>query len=162
MFFVPEPFRFVTDLEKGKVVLKNHPSVDLGEREISFSSVLFIPKSDAISLKEGEFIRLKQLGDFQILRKKENEIEARKVALSEEQKRKAKVIQWVSEDNVEAKVLIPKSFVDENGNFIENSLQEVKGLAEENILSIKENEIVQFERFGFCNYIGNKTFVFSC
>jgi len=162
MFFVPEPFRFVTDLEKGKVVLKNHPSVNLGEREISFSNVLFIPKSDALSLNEGEFVRLKQLGDFQILKKKENEIEARKVVLSEEQKKKAKVIQWVSEDNVEVKVLIPKSFIDENGNFIENSLQEVKGLAEKNILSIKENEIVQFERFGFCNYIGNKTFVFSC
>jgi len=162
MFFVPEPFKFVTDLEKGKVVLKNHPSVNLGEREINFSNVLFIQKSDALSLNEGEFVRLKQLGDFQILKKKENEIEAKKVVLSEEQKRKAKVIQWVSEDNVEVKVLIPKNFIDENGKFIENSLEEVRGLGEKNILSIKENEIVQFERFGFCNYIGNKTFVFSC
>jgi len=162
MFFVQQPFKIVTNIENGKAIVKNHPTVDLGERKISFSNVFYIPKNDAINLKEGDFIRLKQLADLVILKKTKDEIQAKKIELTEEQKKKAKVLQWVSEDNVETKVLVPKSFIDENGNFIENSLEEVKGLAEKNILNIKQNEVVQFERFGFCNYIGNKTFVFSC
>ena len=45
-------------------------------------------------------------------------------------------IHWVSE-GIKTKILMPDAIW-------------LEGIAEENIKNIKENEIIQFERFGFC------------
>ena len=57
-------------------------------------------------------------------------------------------IQWVTEDSFEISVLVPGPlFIGENYN--PDSLKEVKGLVERSFEDVKNDEIVQFERFGF-------------
>ncbi len=46
-------------------------------------------------------------------------------------------IQWTSENSIKTKVLMP------DGKY-------QSGLAEENIKKLKQGDIIQFERFGFC------------
>ncbi|MGB9703613.1 MAG: glutamate--tRNA ligase [Candidatus Micrarchaeales archaeon] len=160
-FFVQEPFirLKVNGLKEGKILVKNHPSVDLGKREIEYTDSFFIQKSDLVGLKKGDILKLKYL--FCVKIEEITEEEAIAKVYEKKENEFAKVVQWVSK-GVKARVLVPGDVLKEDGSFNENSLKEVKGIAEKSIEELKENEIVQFERFGFCNYIGNKTFVFSC
>ena len=53
-------------------------------------------------------------------------------------------------DHTECMVLIPGNPVNEEGRFNPDSLRTVKGYVEDYANKLKEHEIVQFERFGYC------------
>ena len=53
--------------------------------------------------------------------------------------KEVKKIQWVTEENVEVRVLVPEGL----------KLREVKGLGEKGMEKLRKGEIIQMERFGF-------------
>ncbi|MBC7128271.1 MAG: glutamate--tRNA ligase [Thermoplasmatales archaeon] len=145
-FFVPEPVKLIVEdgIEK-EVELRNHPSIDMGKRKIFVGKVFYIPKEDVLKIKEGNLIRLKDLYNVKIEKKNsylygkfagENIIEG------------VEKIQWVGEDKIELKVIVPL-LPFKNDEFDENSLKIINGYAEKNVEKIEDGEIVQFERFGF-------------
>lgn len=146
-FFVAEPVKLIVEnaVEK-EVELKYHPSVNMGKRKIKVGNIFYIPKEDALKLKEGEIFRLKDLYNVKILKKGKEEI--RGEFAGDKLIEGVDKIQWVSHENIKIKVMIP-SLPFKNGDFDENSLKIIEGLVEKNAEEIKHGEIVQFERFGF-------------
>ena len=146
-FFVAEPIKLIVEnaIEK-EIELKYHPSVDMGKRRIKVGNNFYIPKEDALKLKEGEIFRLKDLYNVRILKKSKEEIYGE--FAGEKLIEGVNKIQWVSHENIKIKVMIP-SLPFKNGDFDENSLEIIEGLVEKNAEEIKHGEIVQFERFGF-------------
>ncbi len=145
MFFVADPVKLVVNgAEKEKTEIRLHPTNDFGMRKYEIGDTFYISKEDSAALKNGDSIRLKDLIDIKIT-KKGKTIEAEKGEGGK------KVIQWVSESNyVKCTVLVPLPIVDDKDNFNPNSLETVSGYVESYAEKLKEHEIVQFERFGYC------------
>ncbi|NYZ74127.1 glutamate--tRNA ligase [Candidatus Micrarchaeota archaeon] len=169
-FFVPEPVELkVKGLEKKSITLKLHPKKDMGTRgsknsdamrELQVSDTIYIAKSDAGALKQGEIFRLKDLCNVKLVKKGK--------ALSGELAPDSQVdkkIQWVSDGKLECEVLVPKDLLDAKGEFNPKSLESVKGCCERSCASLAVGDIVQFERFGFCRLDrkeGKLAFIFVC
>ncbi len=147
LFFVKDPVKIEVDgLADSSIKLKFHPSGDMGFREYDVKNVFYISRDDVDSIKEGDIVRLKDLVDVKITSKGES-ISAEKNTGNP----KAKIIQWVSHGNYEeCAVTIPGQIVDDQGSFLSNSLQIASGYVESYAKKLKEHEIVQFERFGYC------------
>ncbi|MEM4166668.1 MAG: glutamate--tRNA ligase [Candidatus Pacearchaeota archaeon] len=160
-FFVSNPVKIEVEGLPQDIELKFHPKEDLGKRKISLSKNIYISKEDAVFLKKGEIIRLKDLSNIQII--SENPLKAKAVGGEMPQKK----IQWVSEvAKLECEIAIPHDLLDESGNFNEGSLEIVKGYCESTCSSLAPFEIIQFERFGFCKLDKNEKdklfFILSC
>ena len=135
----------VRGIGKVHVKLRLHPNVDMGYREYDVGNLLYIGKSDALNLKKGEQIRLKDLYNVEVEEVGDkiigkyignNAIDAQK-------------IQWVDKANcVDAFFITPKPLL-VNNEINKDSLEVEKGLAEKYIEMIKKDEVVQFERIGF-------------
>ncbi len=142
-FFVPEPVQ----LKIGK-------------------ETVYIPAFDANEIKNEEVFRLKNSFNVKVKNKnvKTKAIEGENVgnALLEDTKK----VQWVSADAVKCTLYVPGLLFDDKESFNENSLQEIKGLCQKECASLKEGEVVQFERVGFAR-LDKKTktkleFIQSC
>ena len=144
-FFVSDP---VTLKIKGAmpqlVRLKLHPKKGMGYHETAVKDRVYISKNDADEISIGDSFRLKDLYDVKLWEKGEelmgqyagNDILPKK-------------IQWVSGEYIETEVLIPGDlFKDDKYN--EDSLKVVKGYSENDCKRLREGEVIQFERFGFC------------
>ncbi|KAA0000025.1 MAG: glutamate--tRNA ligase [Thermoplasmata archaeon] len=155
-FFVPQPIELhVEKAIEGEIELKYHPSEDMGKRKVRVGNTFYIPKEDALKLKEGDVIRLKDLYNVKIKgmdRKIFGEFAGEKLIEGIDK------IQWVNEEYIPMKVMIP-SLLYKNGEFNEESLRIVEGFAEKNVLETKHGEIVQFERFGFVRIEKNREIV---
>lgn len=146
-FFVPNPIELeVEGAPKKRVKLRYHPTEDLGFREVETSGKFFVSRDDLKLFEEGKIIRLKNLYNIKV-----KTISGKKVIsefVSEELLKEVPKIQWVTEDHLKAKVLIPDLlFI--NGKLNEDSLREVEGLIERDSMKLKEGDIIQAERFGF-------------
>jgi glutamyl-tRNA synthetase len=95
-------------------------------KEIKITDEIFISEKDYQENKNKE-IRLLHLYNLKLSKVPEY--------TSEENKDIPK-LNWVSE-NIKTKILMPDG-------------KEIEGIAEKNVEKIKEGEIIQFERFGFC------------
>jgi len=146
LFGVIDPVELeVRGIGKVHVKLRLHPNVDMGYREYDVGNILYIGKSDALNLKKGEQIRLKDLYNVEVEEVGDkiigkyignNAIDAQK-------------IQWVDKANcVDAYFITPKPLL-VNNEINKDSLEVEKGLAEKYIEMIKKDEVVQFERIGF-------------
>ncbi len=158
-FFVADPLELeVKGLEARTVQLKMHPKKDLGNREIIVRNPVFIAKSDASGLQEGEIFRLKDMCNVRLL-KKGKKLLGELVPSGMAQKK----IQWVS-GGTECRVLVPKDLLDEKGDFDPKSLEEIAGLCEKSCLDLSSGDITQFERFGFVRLDSREPlqFIFSC
>jgi glutamyl-tRNA synthetase len=158
-FFVADPVELgVTGLEGRTIELKKHPKADLGEREIKVLSHLYIAKSDAENLKEGEVFRLKDLCNVKLIGKG-----TKLSGVLAEDSMVEKKIQWVS-DLIGCTVLVPGDLLDEKGEFDPYSMKTVKGFCEKAVSEMAPGVVVQFERFGFCRLDRKEplTFIFSC
>jgi glutamyl-tRNA synthetase len=157
-FFVPEPVLLEVEGLDDEVELKLHPRKDLGARKLKAKEKVYIPKDDADHISEGEIFRLKDLCNVRLIRKGK----ALAGELAGEQELSKRKIQWAGE-TAECSVLVPKDLL-KDGEFDPSSLVMVKGVCEKSVEMLKEGDIVQFERFGFCRLDRKKplTFVFSC
>ncbi len=148
LFFVPDPIKvIVEDADPIEIKLKLHPSSDMGFREYKIGREFFISAEDTTNLKEGDTVRLKDLMDIKIVSGGATTIKAHNVIEGS----KGKIIQWVSEGNfIECSVSMPETPLDESGKFDHGSMKVAKGYVESHAKELKEHEIVQFERFGYC------------
>jgi glutamyl-tRNA synthetase len=152
LFFVKDPIMLTVDDGKNiKVTLKNHPTNDLGTREVEVSTVFYICRDDAILLAEDEEVRLMELYNIKI---KEIDLENNRAItasyLNNDVVRDMKKIQWVSDKNMTRyNILIPKELY-LNDKFNPNSLESIEGYAEASVLQLKSHTPIQFIRFGFC------------
>lgn len=149
LYYVENPAKVLVNNEREQEVeIQLHPSNDLGSRRIRIGNAFYISGDDFDSIKEDERLGLK--GAFAV---KVNSIDhdKRTVSASVDGQEAGRRIQWVSDRNyVETFIEIPNRLVDENENYMEGSLTVSNGYAESYIDSLKDGEIVQFERFGFC------------
>lgn len=148
-FMISQPRKIVISnaLER-KIKLKLHPDFpERGYREFLVNKNFLIEESDFQQLEEKKIHRLMDCLNFERKGKKfvflPGDFHEHKKA-----ENKGKIIHWLPEKgNVEIKIRLE-----------ENSL--IKCLAEPSVEKIKEKEIVQFERFGFCSLTDKKEFWF--
>ncbi len=146
-FFVPNPVKLVVkNAPKIKKEISFHPqNKEIGGRKIDTCNIFYIPGSDAFSIREDEIFRLKDLYNVKVLSKNDEIVGE---FAGEGLIAKSAKIQWVTDSFVEMKVNIPHELF-EDKLYNPESLEIVKGYAEEALKDVKHGEIVQFERFGF-------------
>jgi glutamyl-tRNA synthetase len=146
LYYVPAPVDLeVQDFEGKKVKLNLHPAENLGYREYEVKNNFYISGEDATSLKDNDVIRLKELFSVKVNKGEDNWIGS--IVDAETDKR----VQWVCDGNfVKCSILVPEAPLDDEGNFRKGSLPVNEGYAESYVTTLKEGEIIQFERFGFC------------
>jgi glutamyl-tRNA synthetase len=149
-FFVPNPIKIKVKNAPGKIAeLKMHPEFPKrGKRKVKTSDTFFISADDEKSLKKGTVFRLKDLYNVKYLGNGKAEFDSMDV------KQNTNKIQWVTEENIKIEVLVP-------GEVGKNGLKTLKGVAEQAIEKIEPEQVVQFERFGFCKKENSSKFVMS-
>ena len=137
-FFVPDPMEvWLHGLPKQykKIKVPLHPDfAERGFREISIKRdkdvvKLFIAKRD-VNFKMGEVIRLKNFCNVRIVESRPIEMEYQK-----EKDLNVKKIQWLPEDIIGCEVIGPE--------------EKHAGFCEATCRSLRPEDIIQFERFGF-------------
>ena len=161
LFFVKDPIMVTVDGTKDmKVTLNNHPTNNLGKREVGVSTVFYISNDDANFLVEGEQIRLMELYNIRIDRIVVEHGKNKVITasyLNNEIFRNMKKIQWVSDKSMtKYNILIPNELY-QNDKFNPRSLENAEGLAEAFVLQLKPHTPIQFIRFGFCITEYNKS-----
>jgi len=145
-YFVPDPVQLVVeDAPEKTVKLPLHPNATMGDRAIHTASTFFIPRQDVQKMKLGDVFRLKGLYNVKIT-KIGNIIHGN--YSGEELIPETAKIQWVTDDYITLKVLVP-GLIFKGETFNLESLQEIQGYAEKAIADLPNGEIVQFERVGF-------------
>ncbi|MAH33653.1 glutamate--tRNA ligase [archaeon] len=136
---------FVNDIKEVKiekapeqtVKLKLHPeSEEKGFREFKVKDRFYIEKEDFKKFKEHKINRLMDCLNF---KKKGNKLVFDSLEHEKFKKNPGLIIHWLpkEKDLVKAEVLMPDKKL-------------VKGVAEPMVHKLKENDVIQFSRFGFC------------
>jgi glutamyl-tRNA synthetase len=139
-FAVLNPIKIKLDYKIQKISIRYHPDFpELGLREISIEpEEIYVEKEDFEKMR-GKNVAL--IGMFTI---KLDEISS---FVSNEVPQEIPKIHWVSTPNVRIKIIMP------NGN-------EKEALAEVSVKELKEGDLVQFYRVGFCRLDDKKTLTF--
>lgn len=157
--FIPDPILLkVRGAPEKSVKLRFHPDKDLGYRTICTRGIFYLAKSDAATLQPGKEFRLLEMYNLCVEEVGEDQITA--AYTGEELKGDIPKFQWVTEDNIPYKVLIPDVLF-KDGEFNQESLKEVRGLVEAEAANLKVGDIVQFVRFGFCRVDGEGVAIFA-
>ncbi len=150
-YFVSDPKSLeLIDASFQTIQLKRHPDFDRGFRTVNIKDKFYISGNDFKEITKGQIIRLKDLYNIFITDVQPNLIKAMKTdeKSSKDELSKVKKIQWVSDKNVKVFVIAP-GVLYEGEDINPASLTTINGYGEEGIASLKEGDIVQFERFGF-------------
>ena len=126
-FFVENPKKIkIKQAPSLNVEVPLHPNVNYGYRNF---------KTDNDFLISDKILKTKNYRFMHLFNFKNNKF----ISQDLDSKLKAQLIHWLpdSKENIKVKILMP------DGSYKE-------GLAESNIKNIKINEVIQFERFGFC------------
>lgn len=135
MFFVANPVELPVDgYEGGVVKAPFHPGRP-EMREIKAGSTVLVTGEDAAAFKEGSKIRLKDLGNVEIISLSPLKAKYIDNSMDTVKKEKMKIIHWAPVDGVKVTVLGP------DGNY--------SGTGEP-LITKELDKVVQFERFGFC------------
>ncbi len=149
LFFIKDPTRIeVNGIPESAAALKirAHPSEDLGYREYRVGSVFFINAYDAIKLKKGDRVRLKDAFDIRASGVEGNSITASYIEGADKGSPK---LQWVSEGSaVRCKAIMIGDLL-QGDAFNKESMVAVDGLIESHLLELREGDTVQLERLGF-------------
>jgi glutamyl-tRNA synthetase len=139
-FAVLNPIKIKLDYKIQKISIRYHPDFpELGLREIPVEpEEIYVEKEDFEKMR-GKNVAL--IGMFTI---KLDEISS---FVSNEVPQEVPKIHWVSIPNVRIKIIMP------NGN-------EKEALAEVSVKELKEGDLVQFYRVGFCRLDDKKTLTF--
>ncbi|MEL4305700.1 glutamate--tRNA ligase [Methanococcoides sp. LMO-2] len=135
-FFVWDPVDL--ELEDGACCTVNpslHPTENRGVRCIDVGSKLKVCSSDVESVKVGDMLRLKDLYNIEVTSVDPLMCKCLGDSMEDAKAKKMKIIHWVPDDGINVKVLAP------HGEFT--------GIGEKQIVDELDN-VVQFERFGFC------------
>ena len=129
-FCVLNPVKISLDKNVEKIKIKCHPDYpERGEREIFIDkNEIYVEKEDFEKYR-GKEVAL--IGMFTVL------LEENSKFISEEIPYDMPKIHWVSKPNIRIKIMMP------NG-------KEIEALGENSLKELKEGEIVQFYRVGFC------------
>jgi glutamyl-tRNA synthetase len=148
----------ISNLPSSSVELPNHPSNKMGTRKVMVGDSVFLSSEDVKDLKTGDQLRLMGLGNVKITAIN-SEITGE--FTGDEHNVKFMKLQWVSEKNAhELKILIPHQlFVDDKFN--EESLEEIQVYTEPHYLELKNDEEIQFVRFGYCRKDSSKQAIFT-
>ena len=146
-FFVKDPIKLVVINAPSKnQKIHFHPSdKKLGNRTINTKDTFYVPKNDMEQLKPGDIFRLKDLFNVTFCEKNK---QITGEYTGEDLIPNSLKIQWTTDKNIKMKVYVPHLLFKKD-KFDPKSLETVEGYAEEAVSSIKTDEIVQFERFGF-------------
>ena len=159
IYFVPDPVKVsVEGAPRKRATIKFHPEFDMGSRTIETAGEFFIPRSDLDAMPEGTTFRLMELYNAKLISK--GGVVRAKYA-GEEMIPDTRKVQWVTEDHAERKVLEPGELFDASGAFNKDSLVELRGYGERAIENLKEGEIVQMPRFGFCRVDSSSTLILA-
>jgi glutamyl-tRNA synthetase len=128
------------------ITLPNHPTKDIGTRQIILDENLYTESEDIKNLKTGDELRLMGLGNVQIT--KTEPLEGNYTG--DELRQQIPKVQWVvQKDAQKIKILIPSQlFIGETFN--EKSLQVLDVFVEPYYSQLKEGKEIQFVRFGYC------------
>jgi len=145
-YYVPNPTKLTVKKAPQKTLrLRLHPTEDLGDRVIKTGSTFYIPHEDSKKMRVDDVFRLKGLYNVKI-REKNDELTGEYAG--DEVIPEMDKIQWTTADHFGMQVFVPKPLF-EKEKFNSESLQVVKGFAENAVATVKNGEIVQFERVGF-------------
>jgi glutamyl-tRNA synthetase len=153
VFFVKDPVELIIlGASPREIILRNHPSLDLGSRKIQVRHSVYISQADAIGLSPGNEMRLIELYNIRIddIKKEREKLTIVGSYSGNEIKPDVAKIQWVAKDDARAfEILVPKElYLGENYNV--DSLEIWKGVCESYAAVLKPDSKVQFVRMGFC------------
>jgi len=141
-FFIKDPIKIdIVNDPKKEYSLPLHPKLNLGVRKFKSNGYYFIEKEDFDSFKNNNLIRLMDNINFkyQGLNKLVFDSEDY-IKFKEEPNDNKRIIHFLPAD--------PSQLVDVTVFTPKHEL--LKGKAEKHISQLKEGDIIQFERFGFC------------
>ena len=142
-FFVKEPVTLtIENTPSNRVKRKLHPDWEDKTLTYEHDNKFILEEKDKDAIEQGEFIRL-----MDCINVKDKQYHSNGIAMFKEQEGK-KIIQWLLPDAVDVEILMPDA-----------SWQ--RGKAEPTITELKLGTVIQFIRFGFCRYEGEKKFVFA-
>ena len=148
LFMVKDPKKFVVKgLPASTITIPNHPTKDLGKRNVTVDENFYLSFDDTKDLKPESKIRLMGIGNVQIKTVSDH---ATGQYVGDELMEEIPKVQWVSQKNFQKiKIQIPKAlFIDDNFN--EDSLEEIEVYVEPYYIELKEGSGIQFVRFGYC------------
>lgn len=119
-----------------EVELNLNPNEKKGGRKCSVNDRFILSEKDVKSMKENELVRL--MDCINIKKKSKGKLCFESLEYEKFKEKGEQIINWLpAEGNVKVEVLMSDKKV-------------MKGLAEHNVSSLKEGEVIQFTRFGFC------------
>ncbi|MFC1768737.1 glutamate--tRNA ligase [Nanoarchaeota archaeon] len=146
-FFIPDPINIkIKNLPKTDIELDLHPDNIKGGRKFNVDENIVVSKEDQKKFKDGDLIRLMDLCNF---KKEKNNFVFHSKEYDEYKKSGKMIIHWLPKnETIKINVKMPDG-------------KDISGLAEKNIEKNQINDIVQFERFGFCRKDNKNTFWFT-
>jgi glutamyl-tRNA synthetase len=130
----------------------------MGTRKVTVEDNVFLSSEDVKDLKAGDQLRLMGLGNVKI-----TSINSDLTAefIGDDHDVNFTKLQWVSQTNFhELKILIPQQlFIGDKFN--EESLEEIEVYTESHYLELKNDEEIQFVRFGYCRKDSSKQAIFT-
>lgn len=164
LFFIKHPVEVkVINPVLGQIKLKNHPTADLGTRNVSISDSLYIDQADADRLNPGQEIRLMELYNIRIeeVIRENGKCHFEVTNTGPEIKTHIPKVQWVSKNDMfPFNVVVPdKLFI--NDEYNKDSLHTYNGIAESFVSKIPIGTHVQFVRFGFCRLDANGVAIYT-
>ncbi len=139
LFFIENPIKIrIVNAPSLTLKLKFHPEIEnYGYRTIKTNEYFYIEKSDFNEIKEGKIYRLMDCLNFYL---KNNTFYFHSLDYNTFKEKGDRIMHWLPADEKEItqiKIMMDNASI-------------ISGLAEKAVNDIKYDEIVQFERFGFC------------
>ena len=159
VYMVKDPKKlYVKNLPFSSVELSLYPDKNSKKRTIDIDGDFFVSSEDIEKIQENSKIRLMGIGNI-VITKNSGHIEGE--YLDDEMNQEIPKIQWVSEKNAhQLKILIPQQlFINEKFN--EDSLSVLEVYTEPYYLELKEDDEIQFVRFGYCRKDSQNQAIFT-
>lgn len=148
-FLIKNPVEIkINNVKEQELKLKLHPDKDDKFKSLKISDEFLIEKEDYNTLKEGEVYRLMECINFY---KKGDSFYYHSTEYNDAKDKIEKIIHWlpnIKEEITEIKIMMPDA-------------TKIKALCEKNIKTVKIDQIVQFERFGFARKDSETEFWYS-
>ncbi|MEM4260195.1 MAG: glutamate--tRNA ligase [Candidatus Woesearchaeota archaeon] len=150
-FFIENPKEIIIkNAPEQKLKLKSHPdNPELGFRNFETHKKFLITKTDFDSLSSEKLYRLMDCLNFRTDKVDNKSLIFDSLEYEEYKDKGEKIMHWLplSKDLVDVEIIMPDHEIK-------------KGKAEYGVKNLKEGDVVQFERFGFCRLDNKKNMVF--